>query len=110
MEKDVASGVGIGREAVLDPACWLRCDRCRKWRLVHKNCLRSFRAECHFREERTDWDWVWWLQQAPARYESFLKRHMGVVGASEQSRLKGVLQSNADAAGEAGDGDVAAES
>ena len=101
-EEQGAVGAGTGREAVLDPACWMRCDRegCGRWRLVDKNCLRCFRAECHFRETETDRDWAWWLQQAPSRYQRFLRRHMCTVGGSEEACLDGVLRSDAASAGQ----------
>ena len=82
-------GRGVEQLAVLDSACWMRCDDedCGRWRLVHQNCLRVFRPECYFREEKTDRDWAWWLQQAPSRYERFLRERAGTVGGADAEHL-----------------------
>ena len=74
--------------AVLSSACWMRCGDCGRWRLVHQNCLRVFRPECYFREEKTDRDWAWWLQQAPSRYERFLRERAGTVGGANAEHLE----------------------
>ena len=103
-----ADGKSVASAAVLDPACWLRCDneKCGKWRLVHQNCLRAFRSECHFREEETDRDWEWWLQQAPSRYERFLRKHVSAAGGDDAERLEEFLECNAESPGEIGVADV----
>ena len=57
--------------------CWLRCDCCRKWRLVEPDALASLTgmkykdvAQC-----ADDVDWKGWLAAARERYDEFFHEH-----------------------------------
>ena len=54
--------------AVLDEGCWLRCDRCSKWRCVAAACAPALRGYGFFDVRATDMDWSAWLGGARRRY------------------------------------------
>ena len=52
--------------------CWFRCDRCRKWRVVERECATAWRVDYFRGENETNrGTWKEWLSRAGARYEAF---------------------------------------
>ena len=74
---------GVAAELSGDPArrqlteCWLKCDRCAKWRLVEQASLPALKTEEYVkkRDGCVEVDWGRWLAEAEARYDAFLLRH-----------------------------------
>ena len=59
--------------------CWLRCDKCKRWRVVERASLPALKPEEYSkrREGCIEVDWVRWLGEAQGRYGAFLQRHRG---------------------------------
>ena len=57
-------------------SCWLRCDRCRKWRLVEQASMPAVDPDAFVQGVAGEGEDVWgaYLAEAPARYSAFLAR------------------------------------
>ena len=90
VDEAASSGGGVEKDLMKD--CWLRCDQCRKWRLVEKEAVASLTGEKY--KEATecakDAGWKAWLDDAKKRYEEFLAEHakqqVAEGGAAEEAR------------------------
>ena len=52
--------------------CWFRCDHCRKWRVVERECATAWRVDYFRGEGETNpGTWKEWLSRAGARFEAF---------------------------------------
>ena len=58
--------------------CWFRCDHCRKWRVVERECATAWRLD-YFRGdvETNRGTWKEWLSRAGARFEAFQRERSG---------------------------------
>ena len=76
-EEQVEAPLDMRRERQFMEKCWLRCDACRKWRLVEPDALASLTAMKYkeITQCAEDVDWKGWLGQARARYDVFLQEH-----------------------------------
>ena len=68
--------------------CWFRCDRCRKWRVVERECATAWRLD-YFRGDvdANRGTWKEWLSRAGARHEAFQRERQGpgvAVGTAAQ--------------------------
>ena len=75
-QRSLAEGVlDVSREKVIMKDCWLRCDACRKWRLVEPEALPSL-TDVKYKQSLSglqDADWKAWLDEAPVRYAAFMQ-------------------------------------
>ena len=64
----------------------MRCDTCRKLRLVHRDCLPSLSASDFNRATPVDSDaidWLQWLEEAPRRHAVFSAKHAAIRRSGE---------------------------
>ena len=61
---------------------WLRCDACRKWRLVDRQCLPSLTPAAFSAQKEgcADFDWGAWVAAARGRYQAFLEERSAASG------------------------------